>query len=110
MSRDPPGEREQTVRRRLERGAQPHAGHPRRPDMRSDRASGCGKTTTLRMINRLIDPDSGRILVDGSDTHGVDPPALRLKMGYVIQQTGLFPHMTVGGNVGTVPKLWKWDE
>src|SRR5438094_9961083 len=62
------------------------------------------------MINRLIDPDSGRILVDGSDTHGVDPPALRLKMGYVIQQTGLFPHMTVGGNVGTVPKLWKWDE
>src|SRR5437588_4126866 len=72
--------------------------------------SGCGKTTTLRMINRLIDPDSGRILVDGSDTHVVDPPALRLKMGYVIQQTGLFPHMTVGGNVGTVPKLWKWDE
>jgi osmoprotectant transport system ATP-binding protein len=72
--------------------------------------SGCGKTTTLRMINRLIDPDSGRILVDGVDTHGVDPPALRLKMGYVIQQTGLFPHMTVGGNVGTVPRLWKWDE
>src|SRR2546421_7937155 len=72
--------------------------------------SGCGKTTTLRMINRLLDPDSGRILVDGVDTHGVDPAALRLKMGYVIQQTGLFPHMTVGGNVGTVPRLWKWDE
>ena len=71
--------------------------------------SGCGKTTTLRMINRLIDPDMGRILVDGVDTRGVDPAALRLKMGYVIQQTGLFPHMTVGDNVGTVPRLWKWD-
>jgi osmoprotectant transport system ATP-binding protein len=61
------------------------------------------------MINRLIDPDSGRILVDGEDTRGVDPAALRLKMGYVIQQTGLFPHMTVGDNVGTVPRLWRWD-
>ena len=71
--------------------------------------SGCGKTTTLRMINRLIDPDSGRILVDNVDTRGVDPAALRLKMGYVIQQTGLFPHMTVGENVGTVPRLWRWD-
>jgi len=71
--------------------------------------SGCGKTTTLRMINRLIDPDSGRILVDGVDTRGVDPATLRLKMGYVIQSVGLFPHMTVGDNVGTVPRLWKWD-
>ena len=71
--------------------------------------SGCGKTTTLRMINRLIDPDSGRVLVDGADTRGVDPAALRLRMGYVIQQTGLFPHMTVGENVGTVPRLWRWD-
>ena len=71
--------------------------------------SGCGKTTTLRMINRLIDPDSGRILVDGADTRGTDPAALRLKMGYVIQQTGLFPHMTVGDNVATVPRLWNWD-
>jgi osmoprotectant transport system ATP-binding protein len=71
--------------------------------------SGCGKTTTLRMINRLIDPDSGRILVDGADTRATDPAALRLKMGYVIQQTGLFPHMTVGDNVATVPRLWKWD-
>ena len=71
--------------------------------------SGCGKTTTLRMINRLIDPDIGRILLDGVDTRGVDPAALRLKMGYVIQSTGLFPHMTVGANVGTVPRLWKWD-
>ncbi len=71
--------------------------------------SGCGKTTTLRMINRLLDPDHGRILVDGVDTREVDPAALRLKMGYVIQQTGLFPHMTVGENVATVPRLWKWD-
>src|SRR2546425_1534904 len=71
--------------------------------------SGCGKTTTLRMINRLIDPDSGRILVDGADTQGAAPAARRLKMGYVIQQTGLFPHMTVGENAGTVPRLWKWD-
>jgi osmoprotectant transport system ATP-binding protein len=71
--------------------------------------SGCGKTTTLRMINRLLDPDSGRVLVDGVDTREVDPAALRLKMGYVIQQTGLFPHMTVGDNVATVPRLWGWD-
>src|SRR5437879_5732059 len=61
------------------------------------------------MINRLIDPDGGRILVDGEDTRSTDPAALRLKMGYVIQQTGLFPHMTVGDNVGTVPRLWNWD-
>ncbi len=72
--------------------------------------SGCGKTTTLRMINRLIQPDAGRILVDGQDTHGVDPARLRLRMGYVIQNTGLFPHMTVGENVGTVPRLWNWDK
>ena len=72
--------------------------------------SGCGKTTTLRMINRLIDPDRGRVLVDGEDTQGIDPAQLRLKMGYVIQQTGLFPHMTVGENVGTVPRLWQWDK
>ncbi len=72
--------------------------------------SGCGKTTTLRMINRLTEPDRGRVLVDGEDTHGVDPAQLRLKMGYVIQQTGLFPHMTVGENVGTVPRLWQWDK
>jgi len=71
--------------------------------------SGCGKTTTLRMINRLIDPDSGHIYVDGVDNLTVDPAALRLKMGYVIQQTGLFPHMTVGDNVATVPRLWGWD-
>jgi osmoprotectant transport system ATP-binding protein len=71
--------------------------------------SGCGKTTTLRMINRLLDPDRGRVIVDGQDVSGVDPVQLRLKMGYVIQQTGLFPHMTVGDNVATVPRLWDWD-
>src|SRR5258706_1400614 len=71
--------------------------------------SGCGKTTTLRMINRLTEPDAGRILVDGEDTSTVDPVQLRLKMGYVIQQTGLFPHLTVGQNVATVPRLRDWD-
>jgi osmoprotectant transport system ATP-binding protein len=72
--------------------------------------SGCGKTTTLRMINRLIEPDRGRILIDGEDTSQIEPAQLRLKMGYVIQSTGLFPHMTVGENVGTVPRLWDWDK
>src|SRR5882762_994190 len=72
--------------------------------------SGCGKTTTLRMINRLTDPDRGRILVDGEDTSKTDPAHLRLRMGYVIQQTGLFPHMTVGENVATVPRLWQWEK
>ena len=72
--------------------------------------SGCGKTTTLRVINRLTEPDHGRVLIDGEDTSTVDPAQLRLKMGYVIQQTGLFPHMTVGENVGTVPRLWQWDK
>jgi osmoprotectant transport system ATP-binding protein len=62
------------------------------------------------MINRLNDPDRGRILVDGEDTSTVDPAHLRLRMGYVIQQTGLFPHMTVGENVATVPRLWQWDK
>ena len=71
--------------------------------------SGCGKTTTLRMINRLIEPTSGRIVLDGQDVTRSDPVRLRLQMGYVIQQVGLFPHMTVGQNVGTVPNLLGWD-
>jgi osmoprotectant transport system ATP-binding protein len=71
--------------------------------------SGCGKSTTLRMINRLIEPTSGRIVVDGEDALRLDPVVLRLKMGYVIQRTGLFPHQTVAENVATVPRLWKWD-
>jgi osmoprotectant transport system ATP-binding protein len=71
--------------------------------------SGCGKSTTLRMINRLIEPSSGRIVVGGEDVTHVDPVQLRLKMGYVIQRTGLFPHQTIGENVATVPRLWGWD-
>src|SRR5438309_7470910 len=71
--------------------------------------SGCGKTTTLRMINRLIEPSGGRILLDGEDVTRIDPVHLRLRMGYVIQQTGLFPHMTVADNVATVPDLLGWD-
>jgi osmoprotectant transport system ATP-binding protein len=71
--------------------------------------SGCGKTTTLRMINRLTEPSSGRILLDGEDVTRIDPVRLRLRMGYVIQQVGLFPHMTVADNVATVPNLLGWE-
>jgi osmoprotectant transport system ATP-binding protein len=71
--------------------------------------SGCGKTTTMRMINRLVEPTSGRVLVDGDDVAGLDPVQLRRRVGYVIQQVGLFPHQTVRGNVGIVPTLLGWD-
>ena len=71
--------------------------------------SGCGKTTTMKMINRLIEPTSGRVLLDGDDVSGVDPVELRRRMGYVIQQVGLFPHQTVADNVATVPRLLGWD-
>jgi osmoprotectant transport system ATP-binding protein len=70
--------------------------------------SGCGKTTTMRMINRLIEPTGGRILVDGEHVTHVDPVGLRRRIGYVIQQIGLFPHMTIAENVATVPKLLGW--
>ena len=70
--------------------------------------SGCGKTTTLRMINRLIEPSAGRILVDGEDVTRADPVLLRRRIGYVIQGVGLFPHMSVGDNVATVPRLLRW--
>jgi len=70
--------------------------------------SGCGKTTTLKMINRLIEPSGGRILLDGEDVTKVDPVKLRRRMGYVIQQVGLFPHQTVGENIATVPRLVGW--
>ena len=70
--------------------------------------SGCGKTTTLRLINRLIDPTSGRVLLDGVDVATRDPVELRRGVGYVIQQVGLFPHLTIADNVGTVPKLLGW--
>ena len=67
--------------------------------------SGCGKTTTLRMINRLIEPTGGQILIDGADVLAGRPEALRRRIGYVIQQIGLFPHLTVEQNVATVPDL-----
>jgi osmoprotectant transport system ATP-binding protein len=71
--------------------------------------SGCGKTTTLRMINRLVAPTSGRILIGGKDTSAADPVELRRTIGYVIQQIGLFPNMTVAENIGVVPRLLGWD-
>ncbi|MEU3774695.1 ATP-binding cassette domain-containing protein [Streptomyces sp. NPDC032472] len=67
--------------------------------------SGCGKTTTMKMVNRLIEPTSGRILLDGEDIAAADPVALRRRIGYVIQQVGLFPHKTVLENTATVPRL-----
>ena len=72
--------------------------------------SGCGKTTTLRMINRLIEPTSGRIELAGEDVTHVDPVQLRRRIGYVIQQVGLFPHLSVGDNIATVPRLLGWDK
>jgi len=70
--------------------------------------SGCGKTTTLRMINRLVTPTSGKVFIGGVDTDTMNPVALRRTIGYVIQQIGLFPNMTVGENVGVVPRLLGW--
>ncbi|MFB5189642.1 betaine/proline/choline family ABC transporter ATP-binding protein [Alicyclobacillus fastidiosus] len=67
--------------------------------------SGCGKTTTLKMINRLIEPTAGEIYVGGENTNRLSPVELRRKIGYVIQQIGLFPHMTIEENIGLVPKL-----
>lgn len=71
--------------------------------------SGCGKTTTLKMINRIIEPSSGRIFLNGHDTTDADPVELRRSIGYVIQQIGLFPNMTVEENVCVVPQLLGWD-
>jgi len=70
--------------------------------------SGCGKTTTLKMINRLIDPTSGSIEVDGREVGEVDPVALRRRIGYVFQGVGLFPHLTVAENIAVVPRLLDW--
>jgi osmoprotectant transport system ATP-binding protein len=72
--------------------------------------SGCGKTTTLKMINRLIEPTEGRIFHDEQDVTHTDPVALRLRMGYVIQNVGLFPHLSIADNVATVPRLLGWDK
>ncbi|MGD8288361.1 MAG: ATP-binding cassette domain-containing protein [Gemmatimonadota bacterium] len=71
--------------------------------------SGCGKTTTLRLINRLLEPTSGRVLVDGEDTAGLDPIRLRRRMGYVVQSGALFPHLTVRGNVELLCRVEGWS-
>ena len=72
--------------------------------------SGCGKTTTMKMINRLIEPSSGRIFLQGEDVTNVNSDKLRRRIGYVIQQSGLFPHMTIADNIATVPKMLGWDK
>ncbi len=71
--------------------------------------SGSGKTTLLRMVNRMIEPTSGTVRIDGRDTSTLKPEQLRRSMGYVIQNTGLFPNMTISKNVATVPRLLGWD-
>ena len=72
--------------------------------------SGSGKTTLLRLINRLLEPDAGEVIVDGRPTSAWDPIALRRKTGYVIQDAGLFPHMTVASNIAVVPRLLAWPD
>ncbi|WP_434976385.1 betaine/proline/choline family ABC transporter ATP-binding protein [Streptomyces aurantiacus] len=72
--------------------------------------SGCGKSTTLKMINRLIEPTSGRIRINGEDVTDIDPVRLRRKVGYAIQSSGLFPHMTVAQNIALVPKMTGWGK
>jgi osmoprotectant transport system ATP-binding protein len=72
--------------------------------------SGCGKTTTLKMVNRLIEKTSGKIIVDGRDTDTMDPVEVRRGMGYVIQQIGLFPNMTIEENICVIPRLLQWDD
>jgi osmoprotectant transport system ATP-binding protein len=72
--------------------------------------SGCGKTTTMKMINRLIEPSSGRIILEGEDVTKVNSDNLRRRIGYVIQQIGLFPHMTIADNIATVPRMLGWDK
>ncbi|PAU48443.1 betaine/proline/choline family ABC transporter ATP-binding protein [Streptomyces albireticuli] len=72
--------------------------------------SGCGKTTTMKMINRLIEPTSGRIRIDDEDVTDMDPVKLRRKIGYAIQSSGLFPHMTVAQNIALVPRMTGWPK
>jgi len=71
--------------------------------------SGCGKTTTLKLVNRLLTPSAGEVRVEGKATTSWDPIALRRRIGYVIQEGGLFPHFTIARNVGLVPALSGWD-
>jgi len=72
--------------------------------------SGCGKTTTMRLINRLIEPSAGRIFLDGDDVTTVNADHLRRRIGYVIQQVGLFPHMSIADNIGLIPRTLGWDK
>ncbi len=72
--------------------------------------SGCGKTTSMRMINRLIEPSSGEILIDGKPNTAMSQTKLRRRIGYAIQQIGLFPHRTIADNVATVPRLLEWQK
>ena len=72
-------------------------------------SSGCGKTTTLKMVNRLIEPTSGSVRIAGEDTRSLSGPALRRRIGYGFQQVGLFPHMTVAENVAVTPSLLGWE-
>jgi osmoprotectant transport system ATP-binding protein len=72
-------------------------------------SSGSGKTTTLKMVNRLIEPSAGRVLVAGDDTARLAPHELRRRIGYVFQRIGLFPHLTIAENVGITPSLLGWD-
>jgi osmoprotectant transport system ATP-binding protein len=72
--------------------------------------SGCGKTTTMKMINRLIEPTSGRVSIGGEDVLRMRPDDLRRHVGYVIQQIGLFPHLTIAQNIGVVPRLLGWSK
>src|SRR6185312_10984867 len=72
--------------------------------------SGCGKTTTLKMINRLIEPSHGKVFIDGRNIFEQSPEILRRGIGYVLQNNGLFPHYTVAENIAIVPQLLKWDK
>jgi osmoprotectant transport system ATP-binding protein len=72
-------------------------------------ASGCGKTTTLKLVNRLVETDSGAVRVDGRDVRESAPHELRRRIGYAFQQVGLFPHLTVAENVGITPALLGWE-
>ncbi len=72
--------------------------------------SGCGKTTLLKMVNRLHEPTGGQIFVEGMEIHDIPATELRRRIGYVIQATGLFPHMTIAENIATVPRLLKWSK
>ena len=73
-------------------------------------SSGCGKTTFIKMVNRLYDPDSGTVRLFGEDVSEKDPVQLRRGIGYVIQQIGLFPHMTIKANISVIPNILKWDK